>query len=101
MLELILSEQCKVSLNIEQAKQLVNWVIKKYITMDPYVGPPIVMKIITKDGISDVSNSEIIALNDVYEFNSSLYNRLFQQLGNIPEMIKILSSPEKKEENTL
>lgn len=92
--ELILKDYYKPEMTIEEGKRLAYWTIADTKEVDRYVGPPIIIAVVTEDGAKYISDEEIQAMEEAYEIKKSTLKEIFGRWSELgPKILKILKEP--------
>ena len=78
-------------MKVEEGKRLAYWTISDTEEVDRFVGSPIVMSTITKDGIKQVENPELEAMEEAYQIKKNTIKDIFKRWNKLsPKIIKSL-----------
>lgn len=92
--ELILKDYYKPEMTVEEGKRLAYWTVADTKEVDRYVGPPIVIAIVTEKGAKYISDDEIQAMEEAYEIKKSTLKEIFGRWSELgPKILKILNEP--------
>jgi len=89
--ELILKDYYRTDMTVEEGKRLAYWTISDTEEVDRFVGSPILISVITENGIKDVEDAELEAMEEAYQIKKNTMKDIFRRWSNLsPKIIELL-----------